>query len=120
MVGAIPVEELKGGPITQTAKTIPLDKIHNGFFTGDSVDLGVRSTSPAQEPDYEKLSDEITTTSECPLKGVLADHVDLVVKQRRAVKMWRCKLCGRLYSRRASLLMHLNVHQGFRPFSCPD
>ena len=52
--------------------------------------------------------------------GVPVDHANLVAKTKRAVKMWRCKLCGRLYGRRASLLMHLNVHQGFRPFSCPD
>ena len=78
------------------------------------------SAPPAQEPDYDKLSDEVMTTSESALKGVPADHADLVAKTRRAVKMWCCKLCGRLYGRRASLLMHLNAHQGFRPFSCPD
>ena len=78
------------------------------------------SAPPAQEPDYDKLSDEVMTTSESAPKGVPVDHVGLVAKTRTAVKMWHCKLCGRLYGHRASLLMHLNAHQGFRPFSCPD
>ena len=120
MVGGIPVEELKEGPIAQTPEAISIDRLHNGFLTGDSADRGVASAPPAQEPDYDKLSDEVMTTSESAPKGVPADHADLVAKTRRAVKIWCCKLCGRLYGRWASLLMHLNVHQGFRPFSCPD
>ena len=86
------------------------------FLTGDSADLGVASAPPAQEPEYDKLSDEVMTTSESAPKGVPVDHVDLVAKTRRAVKMWRCKLCGRLYGRRASLLMHLMCIKGLDAF----
>ena len=118
--GGIPVEKLNDGSLAQTPEAIPFDRIHNGFLTGDSADLDNPSAPPAQEPDYDRLSDEVTTTSGSAPKGVPIDHVDLVAKTRQAVKMWRCKLCGRLYGHRASLLMHLNVHQGFKPFSCPD
>ena len=118
--GGIPVDKLNDASLAQTPEAIPFDRIHNGFLTGDSVDLDNLSAPPAQEPDYDRLSDEVTTTSGSAPKGVPIDHADLVAKTRQAVKMWHCKLCGRLYGRRASLLMHLNVHQGFKPFSCPD
>ena len=111
---------MKDGSFAQTPEAIPFDRIHNGFLTGDSADLDNPSAPPAQEPDYDRLLDEVTTTSGSAPKGVPVDHVDLVAKTTKAVKMWRCKLCGRLYGRRASLLMHLNIHQGFKPFSCPD
>ena len=118
--GGFPVEKLHDASLAQSPEAIPFDRIHNGFLTADSVDLENSSAPPASEPDYDRLSDEVTTTSGSAPKGVPIDHADLVAKTRKAVKMWRCKLCGRLYGRRASLLMHLNVHQGFKPFSCPD
>ena len=44
--------------------------------------------------------------------GVLLGTLD------KGMHLWRCKLCGRLYTRRASLLDHINIHQGYRPYRC--
>ena len=67
--GGIPVEKLNDASFVQTPEAIPFDRIHNGFLTGNSVDLENSSAPPAQEPDYDRLSDEVTTTSGSAPKG---------------------------------------------------
>ena len=77
-------------------------------------------SSSTSLPDYQHLSDEVTTILDEQSSGIPVDHADLPARRKKVTKMWRCKICNRLYCHRTGLLMHLNVHQGFRPFTCPD
>ena len=38
--------------------------------------------------------------------------------RKPGLHLWRCKLCGKFYSRRSALLTHVNVHMGHKPFDC--
>ena len=85
-----------------------------GILTGPiPPDVGSLKPNPPK-PDMDILAEKVVQGAD--MEGVIppaqAKHFGV------GVKLWRCKLCGRFFGCRGSLMNHLNVHQGYRPYKC--
>ena len=93
----------------------------NGFLTGDdSPDVGAVNSAP--HPSVENMSEQVEVSRDSVgfAKYIPDDYRSMIDTEGKGVKLWRCKLCGRFYGQHASLVNHLNIHQGYRPYKCPD
>ena len=104
-----PPQEFVNGKFTRPVGPPPSSEYADRTNFVELVDAG--NMIKEQDP----LAIQQSTLGPPPLAidyGVLLGTLD------KGMHLWRCKLCGRLYTRRASLLDHINIHQGYRPYRC--
>ena len=120
-----PVPQVQGQGFTEIDfdPSIPQEFI-NGQFT--------RPAGPPPSPDYTDrtgylIPAEQNITSQTSRRGRRSSrrppHEDidyglLLEQLDKGMNIWHCKLCGRLYTRRASLIDHINIHKGYKPYKC--
>ena len=104
--------------------SIPQESI-NGQFT--------KAAGPPPAPDYTDRTGFVEqipakqNTSQTSRRGRRSsrgsppediDYGLLLGQLDKGMNIWHCKLCGRLYIRKASLIDHINIHKGYKPYKC--
>ena len=87
------------------------------FGGADGAGVNRSSSSSSQQPEHSMMDGGAMGLHDKPKTGCNEDMIN-DLNSKKVNKGYLCELCGKLYTRKYGLKIHMRIHTGYKPLKC--